>query len=233
MMVALSLYSHCCGRRSARAIERACEVDIAYRVIAAHTKPDHATIARFVERHERALAGLFGAVLGLCAQAGLAKVGIVAIGGTKVAANASRDATRDHEQIAREILEEAKAIDAAEDELNGEARATSVARVAALARARRPSPTRRLLFRRVRSTPPTWTHGCSKACAAHQAGLGQRALRVHAPRPVHRARRRALPTTTTTDRAGVCQHSPAGPGTLGARRAAATIAVAGAQLDTG
>jgi hypothetical protein len=61
-------------------------------------------------------------VLALCAQAGLAKVGIVAIDGTKVAANASRDATRDYEQIAREILEEAKAVDAAEDELYGEAR---------------------------------------------------------------------------------------------------------------
>jgi transposase len=122
MMVALLLYAYCCGTRSARAIERACEVDVAYRVIAAHSKPDHATIARFVERHEQALAGLFGAVLGMCAQAGLAKVGVVAIDGTKVQANAGRDATCDYEQIARQILEEAEAIDAAEDELYGEAR---------------------------------------------------------------------------------------------------------------
>jgi transposase len=119
MMVTLLLYAYARGVRSARAIERACEEDVAYRVIAAHTKPDHATIARFVERHEQALAGLFGAVLGLCAQAGLVKVGIVAIDGTKVQANASRDATRDYEQIAKEILEEAKAVDAAEDELYG------------------------------------------------------------------------------------------------------------------
>jgi transposase len=122
MMVALLLYAYSRGVRSARAIERACEEDVAYRVIAAHQKPDHATIARFVERHERALAALFGSVLGLCAQAGLVKVGVVAIDGTKVQANASRDATRDYEQIAREILEEAKAVDAAEDELYGEAR---------------------------------------------------------------------------------------------------------------
>jgi transposase len=122
MMVALLLYAYSRGVRSGRAIERACEENVAYRVIAAEAKPDHATIARFVERHERALAGLFGAVLGLCAQAGLAKVGVVAIDGTKVQANASRDATRDYEQIAREIIEEAKAVDAAEDELYGEAR---------------------------------------------------------------------------------------------------------------
>ena len=122
MMVALLLYAYARGMRSSRAIERACEEDVAYRVIAAQQRPDHATIARFVERHEDALAGLFGAVLGLCAQAGLARVGVVAIDGTKVLANASRDANLDYEQIAREILEEAQAVDAAEDEAYGEAR---------------------------------------------------------------------------------------------------------------
>ncbi|HTE63933.1 MAG TPA: hypothetical protein VK631_26485 [Solirubrobacteraceae bacterium] len=64
-------------------------------MIAAQHKPDHATIARFVERHQDALAGLFGSVLGLCAQAGLVSVGVVAIDGTKLHANASRDATVD------------------------------------------------------------------------------------------------------------------------------------------
>ena len=122
MMVALLLYAYARGTRSSRAIERACEEDVAYRVIAAQQQPDHATIARFVERHEAALADLFGAVLGLCARAGLARVGVVAIDGTKVLANASRDANVDYEQIAREILAEAQAVDAAEDEAYGEAR---------------------------------------------------------------------------------------------------------------
>src|SRR5215210_8002790 len=99
-----------------------------YRVIAAQQRPDHATIARFVERHEDALAGLFGAVLALCAQAGLAKVGVVAIDGTKVLANASRDANVDYEQIAREIVAEAQAVDAAEDEVYGEARGDELPR---------------------------------------------------------------------------------------------------------
>jgi transposase len=48
--------------------------DVAYRVIAAQQKPDHATIARFRARHEDALAGLFSSVLGLCKAAGLVKV---------------------------------------------------------------------------------------------------------------------------------------------------------------
>ena len=74
---------------SSRRIERHCRQDIAYRVITANRVPDHATIARFVRRHERPLGELFGAVLGLCARAGLVASGVVAIDGTKLPANAS------------------------------------------------------------------------------------------------------------------------------------------------
>src|SRR4051812_49942750 len=87
VMVALLLYCWARGTRSSRAIERACLEDVACRVIAAQQRPDHATIARFVVRHERALGELFGEVLVLCADAGLATVGVIAIDGTKVAAN--------------------------------------------------------------------------------------------------------------------------------------------------
>jgi transposase len=73
--------------------------------------PDHATIARFVVRHELALAGLFGEVLKLCGQAGLVKPGLVAIDGTRLAGNAGREANREFEQIAREVLAEHKATD--------------------------------------------------------------------------------------------------------------------------
>jgi transposase len=122
MMVALLLYAYARGIRSSRVIERACEEDVAFRVLAAQQRPDHATIARFVERHQEAIAGLFGEVLTLCARSGLAKVGVLAVDGTKVQANASRNENLDYEQFAREILEEAKAVDAAEDELYGDAR---------------------------------------------------------------------------------------------------------------
>src|SRR3954451_23479201 len=86
MMIALLLYCWSRDVRSSRRIERACLEDVACRVIAAQQRPDHATIARFVVRHERALGELFGGVLGLCADAGLASVGMIAIDGTKVAA---------------------------------------------------------------------------------------------------------------------------------------------------
>jgi transposase len=122
MMVALLLYAYAKGNRSSRGIERACSEDVAYRVICANHVPDHSTIAEFRVRHERALADLFGEVLGLCGAAGLVRVGVIAIDGTKVAANASRDANRSYEQIARDLLEEARRIDEAEDALYGEAR---------------------------------------------------------------------------------------------------------------
>ena len=61
-------------------------------------------------------------MLGLCARAGLASVGVVAIDGTKMAANASTDANRDFGQIAREILAEAAETDRREDELHGSER---------------------------------------------------------------------------------------------------------------
>src|SRR5919202_5831499 len=122
MMVALLLYCYAIGERSSRRIERRCIEDVATRVICANRRPDHCTIARFRQRHETALAGLFGEVLALCAQAGLADAGVLAVDGTKVHANASERATRDYEQLAREALEEAAEIDAAEDEQFGDRR---------------------------------------------------------------------------------------------------------------
>jgi transposase len=122
MVVALLLYGYARGVRSARAIERACVEDVAFKMIAMMETPDHATIARFVDRHEVALGELFGQVLALCDEAGLVRPGVVAIDGTRLAGNASRESTRDFGQIAREILAEAKAVDEAEDELYGEAR---------------------------------------------------------------------------------------------------------------
>src|SRR5215207_9909846 len=137
MMVALLLYAYARGTRSSRIIERACSEDVAFRVIAAQQRPDHATIARFVERHQLALAGLFGEVLTLCACHGLAQVGVLAVDGTKVAANASRDENLDYEQLAREIVEEAIETDAAEDELYGDRRGDELPPEFATAQGRR------------------------------------------------------------------------------------------------
>src|ERR671911_963883 len=71
MMVALLLYSYALGERSSRRIERRWVEDVATRVICANQSPDQTTIARFRQRHETALAELFGEVLTLCSEAGL------------------------------------------------------------------------------------------------------------------------------------------------------------------
>ena len=122
MMVALLVYAYAIGERSLRRVERRGIQDVAARVICANQAPDHTTISRFRQRHETALAGLFGEVLVLCAEAGLVEVGVIAIDGRKVDANASERATCDYEQIAREILAEADAVDREEDERFGERR---------------------------------------------------------------------------------------------------------------
>jgi transposase len=137
MMVALLLYCYAIGERSSRRIERRCVEDVATRVICANQAPDHTTIARFRQRHEAALAGLFGEVLALCGEAGLVQVGVIAIDGTKVHANASQHATRDYEEIAREILAEAEAVDAEEDERLGERRGDELPEQLATAQGRR------------------------------------------------------------------------------------------------
>lgn len=122
MMLTLLAYSYAVGERSARGIERRCREDVAFRVICANQIPDHATIARFRVRHQEALADLFGQVLGLCADAGIVDVAVLAVDGSKLEASASNHATRNYEQIAAEIIAEAGRIDAAEDELYGSAR---------------------------------------------------------------------------------------------------------------
>jgi hypothetical protein len=95
---------------------------VAVRVVAANQRPDHCTIARFRQRHEAALGGLFGDVLALCAEAGLVGVAVLAVDGTKLHANASQHQNLDYDQLAKEILAEADAVDRSEDERFGDRR---------------------------------------------------------------------------------------------------------------
>ena len=119
LMLAVLVYAYCTGERSSRRIERRLVEDVAFRVIAANQQPDHATIARFRATHEAAIAGLFGQVLALCAREGLLRPGLVAVDGTRMVANASREANKTAEQVAAEILAEAAAVDAAENQNHG------------------------------------------------------------------------------------------------------------------
>ncbi len=119
MVLGVLVYAYCVGERSSRRIEARLVEDVAFRVLAGNQRPDHATLARFRCRHEAAIAELFSQVLGLCVAEGLVAAGVVAIDGTKVEANASAFSSRTRRQIAAEILAEAEATDAAEDERFG------------------------------------------------------------------------------------------------------------------
>jgi len=125
MMVKLLLYAYCVGVPSSRRIEKSTYEVIPFRVLSANQHPDHDTIAEFRKRHLVALSRIFLQVLELCRQAGLVKLGQVALDGTKVKANASKHKAMsyDHMQqkadelqaeIAR-LLAEAEAADKAED----------------------------------------------------------------------------------------------------------------------
>lgn len=126
LMVALLLFAYCDGVRSSRQVERRCQRDVAYRVITANLVPDHATIARFRRRHHAALAGVFTEVLRLLAEAGMVRVGLVALDGTRLKSNASARANRTAEQLDDDIAAQvaammaaAEAADTAEDAEHG------------------------------------------------------------------------------------------------------------------
>ncbi|MGH7665505.1 MAG: transposase [Gemmatimonadaceae bacterium] len=122
MMVKVLIYANCVGVRSARKIAAALEQDISLRYLAANQRPDFRTISDFRKEHLKALELLFPDVLELCKEAGLVKLGRVALDGRRVAGNASIERNRTREALVREVkrmLEEAERIDAEEDERYG------------------------------------------------------------------------------------------------------------------
>jgi transposase len=134
MLLAVLLYGYCTGVRSSRQIERRCHQDIAFRILAGNSTPDHVTIARFRVRHEQALAGLLIQSLKLCAAADLVRLGLVALDGTKVEANAAAAANRTHAHLeaqVAELLQQAAAADRAEDQDHGAGRGDTLPRALA------------------------------------------------------------------------------------------------------
>lgn len=120
MMLALLVYAYCSGIRSSRRIEAACRTDLAFRAICVHLVPSHIAIARFGADHEAAIKGVFFDVLSLCARAGLASLGTVAIDGTKIGSDAALDANRSASAIRAEVervMAEARTADDDEEEL--------------------------------------------------------------------------------------------------------------------
>lgn len=117
MLLSLLVFGYREGKRSSRELEEACRRDWAYRAICGDVVPDHATIARFRQRHEDSFPSWFAQVLAVCAEAGLVDPGVVALDGTKMGSAASREANRTAavlerlETEARVMLDQAAAAD--------------------------------------------------------------------------------------------------------------------------
>lgn len=129
MMTKILIHGYCVGVVSSRRIERACVEDVAFRVMAANNTPDFRTIAEFRTRHLEAFQKLFVEVLRLCQEAGLVKLGHVAMDGTKMKANASKHKAMSYGRMLEEerrlegeveqLLQEAAQADEREDALYG------------------------------------------------------------------------------------------------------------------
>jgi transposase len=129
MMVRVWLYGYCVGIRSSRKLERALYEDVGFRMLSGNQQPDHWTLSEFRRRHLGTLKGLFAQTVKLAQQAGLVKLGQVAIDGTKLKANASKhramsyarmekEEKRLREEIAR-YFEEVETTDQEEDKRYG------------------------------------------------------------------------------------------------------------------
>jgi len=132
MMVALLLYSYTQGVFSSRRIMKRCERDVSWRVLVQDDVPNFRTISDFRKLHLKELENLFVQVLRLCQEAGLVKLGHVALDGTKIKANASRHKAMSYGRMKeeekrlrkemRELLKRAESTDAAEDREHGRER---------------------------------------------------------------------------------------------------------------
>lgn len=127
MMVALVIYAQAVGVRSSRAIERACTRDAGFMFVTGRLAPDHCTITRFLQDNREALTGLFAQVLRLCSAAGMTRVGVIAVDGTKIAANASWAKSYTQAALSKQVAEEQQAFEALAGELLGEQVATDEA----------------------------------------------------------------------------------------------------------
>jgi transposase len=124
MLTKVLVYGYCVGVFSSRKIQRRLVEDVAFRVLAAGNTPDFRTIAGFRKMHLAALKGFFEQVLRLARELGAARVGRVALDGSKIKANASkhkamsygrmREKQRQLRDEVTQLLAQAEAADAAE-----------------------------------------------------------------------------------------------------------------------
>src|SRR3990167_1229651 len=132
MMTVLLLYAYSQGLTSSRQIERRCREDLAFMYLTADACPDHDTICTFRREHLAAFTGLFLETLRIAQAAGVLTLGRIALDGTKIRANASKHKAMSYARMPerqaalqaeiQRLLEEAEALDRAEEQQYGRGR---------------------------------------------------------------------------------------------------------------
>lgn len=132
MMVKVWLYAYSIGIRSSRKVERALYENIGFRILSGDQQPGYWALNDFRRRHMAALGDIFVQTVRLAKQAGLVSMKQVAVDGTKIKANASKNKAMSYKRMVEEEqrlraeiddwFKEADRIDAEEDRLYGDRR---------------------------------------------------------------------------------------------------------------
>jgi len=131
MMLKILLWGYACGVRASRKIEERLYSDVIFMWLAGLEKPDFRTICLFRRCNLEAISQLFAQVITLAKGLGMLRLGLIALDGTKVRANAGigsfKKVAEWHKELAeakeevRRILQEAETLDQVDDEKFGSA----------------------------------------------------------------------------------------------------------------
>ena len=130
MMLKVLIYGYATGTFSSRKVAAKCVEDVAFRYLCAQLTPDFRSFQKFRKRHLARFAELFVQVVQLAQEAGLVKLGRIAIDGTKMKANASKHKAMSYQHMCAqieklegeiaEIIKRAQAVDDAEETALGD-----------------------------------------------------------------------------------------------------------------
>ncbi len=125
MMLKVLIYGYATGVFSSRKVAAKCVEDVAFRYLSAQLTPDFRSFQKFRKRHLKRFGDLFVQVVQLAREAGLVKLGRIAIDGSKMKANASKHKAMSYQRMCAEIeklegeiseiISRAQAADDAED----------------------------------------------------------------------------------------------------------------------
>lgn len=126
LMLKVILYGFTVGVFSSRKLERACQENLAFKYLAGMEAPDFRTFIEFRQRHREDMQGVYVQTVKLAQALGLARLGAVALDGSKVDANTSKHKAMSYGRMLEEeqrlkaeiehLLQTAEATDQQEDQ---------------------------------------------------------------------------------------------------------------------